>query len=135
MPLPRVILRMQETPRRMWAPLIGSRFTEQLIPRATLFLGGAVLMLLGIVGMLVLIGLSSRNVAMILAGFVVGALGLAAWAVPWVLIDRLGVRMSKELAKAGLIVDRRPPIHSPYLYQQWLKRSGLTAAEVIAALD
>lgn len=119
----------------MWAPLIGSRFTEQLIPRATLFLGGAVLMLLGIVGMLVLIGLSSRNVAMILAGFVVGALGLAAWAVPWVLIDRLGVRMSKELAKAGLIVDRRPPIHSPYLYQQWLKRNGLTAAEVIAALD
>ena len=92
-------------------------------------------MLLGIVGMLVLIGLSSRNVAMILAGFVVGALGLAAWAVPWVLIDRLGVRMSKELAKAGLIVDRRPPIHSPYLYQQWLKRNGLTAAEVIAALD
>jgi len=62
-------------------------------------------------------------------------LGLVAWAVPYVSIDRLGVRMGKELAKAGLVIDRRSPIHSPYLYQQWLKRNGRTAAKVIAALD
>ncbi|WP_292684429.1 hypothetical protein [Microbacterium sp. SCN 69-37] len=43
--------------------------------------------------------------------------------------------MGKELAKAGLVIDRRSPIHSPYLYQQWLKRNGRTAAKVIAALD
>ncbi|WP_156122652.1 hypothetical protein [Microbacterium hominis] len=93
------------------------------------------MMLIGIVGMLMLIGLSSMNVTMIVAGFVIGGLGLAAWAVPYVSIDRLGVRMGKELAKGGLVINRRPPIHSPYLYQQWLKRNGLTAAEVIAALD